>query len=504
MKKYDVIVIGTGAGNIIIEEATKRGLKCAQIERGKFGGTCLTRGCIPTKAMVTVAETVRTIEEAKKIGVVADEIELNWKLISERVWKKIDESEELKAFYKSEKNVDVYEGTASFLSNKIVEIKAEGKEEKIEGDKIFINVGGKTKVHLFEGLEKTGYLTSESFFGDKYPEKPYEEIIIIGGGPIGTEFASTFAALGSKVKLVQRNIRLLPREDEDISEVVKAHMQHVGVEVHLNKVAVSIEKIGDKKHLVIRDRDTGKEETVVGDEILLASGIAPNTDLLSLENTDVDVDENGWIRTNEFLETTVDGIWAIGDVNGKQQFRHKANYEADIVAHNLFISKDENDLRWARYDLVPAVTFCYPEVAHIGITEKEAVDRGYSISVGINRYAMTAKGYAMGFDMNNKLDAFAKIVVDNESDNILGMHIVGPMASILIQPYLLSMNGGRQKISKINEDIEHRMSKKAREQNLEREMISGKLRTVRETMVPHPTLSEVSAWTYYHMEEIKK
>ncbi len=509
MKKYDVIVIGTGAGNTIIEEATKKGLKCAQIEKGKFGGTCLTRGCIPTKVMVTAAEELRRAKEGSKIGVLADNVRVDWETLSKRVWNKIDESIELREFYLAEENVDVYEGTGYFLSDKVVAVdirREDGSIDKIEmtADKIFINVGGRTNVVEFPGLKETGYITSESFFGDKYPDKPYEELIVMGGGAIGTEFASTFASLGTKVTLVQRNVRLLPKEDEDISPLVKGYMEEIGVNVLLNKVAVSLKAENGKKILTIEDKTTGEQMEVRGDEILLASGIVPNSDSLHLENTNIQTDDRGWIRTNEFLETSVEGVWAIGDINGKQQFRHKANYEADIVAHNLFISESIDDIRWARYDLVPAVTFCYPEVAHVGMTEKEAREKGYTLEIGLNRYAMTAKGYAMGFDMEDDLDAFAKMIVDKESGDILGMHVIGPMASTLIQPYLLHMNLGKHRIAPINEDIETPFSRKMRNMQVKRKLKPHRLRSIRETMVPHPTLSEVSVWTFYNMKDAEK
>lgn len=505
MKRYDVLVIGSGAGNIIIEEATKKGLKCALIEKGKFGGTCLNRGCIPTKIMVTAAEEMRNIKKASKLGIKVDKIELDWNTLSQRIWNKIDENKELKEFFEKDELVDVYEGEASFLSNKIVKVDLkEGSSTELTADKIIINVGGRSNVADFEGLQEVGYLTSETFFGEKYPQKPYEELIIMGGGPIGTEFASTFSALGTKVSLIQRNVRLLPKEDEEISSMIKDYMEAGGVEVFLNKTAVSIRREGDKKVLTIKDKTTGEESQIRGDEILIAAGIKSNSDSLRLENTDIEVDSRGWIRTNEFLETSVEGIWAIGDINGNQQFRHKANYEADTLAYNLFMSKGEDDFRWAAYDIVPAVTFSYPEVAHVGITEKEAKDRGMNIKIGRNRYAMTAKGYALGFDMDDELDAFAKMIVDKDSENIVGMHIIGPMASSLIQPYVLNMNLGKHRLEPINEDIETSFSKRLRAKKIDRKLKPKKLTSIRETIVPHPTLSEVTAWTFYHMEDVAK
>ena len=158
MKKYDVIVIGTGAGNIILEEALKEGLHCAQIERGKFGGTCLTRGCIPTKVLATVADQIRKIEESDRIGIKTTKPTVDWEVVSDRVWDKIDESQELNEFYHHEKNLDVYEGTGYFVSDKVIEVSYRNgtTSEQMTADKIFINVGGRTKVPVIKNLGEVG------------------------------------------------------------------------------------------------------------------------------------------------------------------------------------------------------------------------------------------------------------------------------------------------------------------------------------------------------------
>ena len=187
IKEYDIIVVGTGAGNIVLEHAMEAGLKAAQVEKGKFGGTCLTRGCIPTKVMVTATEMLREFKEADKIGVKADNIHLDWKVLSERVWNKIDESKGLEKFYLRQKNLDVYRGVASFIDNKTMEVElSEGTKQLISADKIILNVGGRTRIPEVDGLEEAGYVTSETFFGEKYPKEPYRSLGVIGGGPIGT------------------------------------------------------------------------------------------------------------------------------------------------------------------------------------------------------------------------------------------------------------------------------------------------------------------------------
>ncbi|MDO5063338.1 MAG: FAD-dependent oxidoreductase [Peptostreptococcaceae bacterium] len=501
MKKYDMIIIGTGAGNIILEAALEQGLRCAQIERGKFGGTCLTRGCIPTKVMATFADKLIEMKEAKEIGISCENIRFDWDLMSKRVWEKIDESKELRDFYKNTENLDVYEGTGYFVEDKVIEVELNDGtiSKRITADKIFIGVGGRTNVPKLEGLEEVGYLTSETLFGEKYPERPYDSLIIIGGGAIGTEFAHIFNAVGTKVSMVQRNVRLLPKEDEEVSSLIMECYKERGIDLYLNTNTVLVKKHGSKKMLTIEDKTTGERKNLVADEILVAPGIVSNSDLIKIQNTSIATDERGWIKTNEFLETNVEDVWAFGDVNGRQQFRHKANYEADIIAHNCFMNKMPEDYRWARYDLVPAVTFCYPQVAHVGMTEKAAKEAGHSIEVGKHLYNQTAKGFALGYEKND--NEFAKIIIDKKTKKILGFHAIGHEAAMLIQPYLNLMNAGETVLQPINEEIGSETTKRLRQDPPKRALDPNLLTTVRETMVPHPALSEVGIWVYYYLTE---
>ena len=191
-------------------------------------------------------------------------------------------------------------------------------------------------------------------------------------------------------------------------------------------------------------------------------------------------------------------MWAFGDVNGRQQFRHKANYEADILAHNCFMSSSPKEYRWARYDLVPAVTFCCPQVAHVGMTEKEAREKGYELLIGKHYYNQTAKGFALGYGEADK--EFAKLIVDKNTDRMLGFHAIGQEAAMLIQPYLNLLNAGKHELVPINPEIGSETTKKLRAENPVAHLKPHLLSTVRQTMVPHPSLSEVGIWTYYYMK----
>lgn len=322
----------------------------------------------------------------------------------------------------------------------------------------------------------------------------------MGGGPIGTEFAHVFAAAGTKVTLIQHNVRLLPKEDEEISEQIYKDLTRLGIEVILNQEPEEVRVENGEKVVVIRDRKSGEVREVRGEEILMASGIQPATEELKLENTSIKTKRGGWIVTNEFLETSVEGVYAMGDVNGEAPFRHKANYEGDIIAHNLYHAATPQEFRWARYDVIPAVTYTYPQVGHVGLTEKEAIEQGYSVKTGKNFYSSSAKGFAMGFDPGDENDGFVKIVVDSKTNNILGVHVIGPQASILFQPYVNLMNSGDTPLTPINEEIGSALTKQLRSEGLVRKMDPHSVVTVGETMAPHPALSEVVMWTQAYYE----
>ena len=502
MKQYDVIVVGTGGANIVVDAAQRKGLRIAQIEKGKFGGTCLTRGCIPTKVMVTAANAVREVEDFKKIGIQVGPATIDWDVMSKRVWHMIDEHKDIYKYYNAFDNVDVYRGVATFLEDKVMQVALNDGtvSEPITAPIIVLGTGGYSKINDIPGLEEAGYLSSESLFGDKYPEKPFKSLAIMGGGPIGTEFGHVFATAGTDVHLIQHNIRLLPKEDAEISAHIYENLTHQGLHVYLNQEPEEVRVENGEKVVVIRDRATGEVQEIRAEEILMASGIKPAVEELHLERTNIEQKRGGWIRTNEFLETSVEGVYAMGDVNGEAPFRHKANYEADILAHNLFVAESPDDFRWARYDVVPAVTFTYPEVGHLGLTEQEAKEKGYNVGVGKNHYSSTAKGFAMGLNPGDADDGFVKIVVDKDTNNILGIHVIGPQASILFQPYVNLMNSGTTTLQAINEDIASETTKALRAKGLTRNMDPHSVITVGETMSPHPSLIEVIMWTQVYYE----
>lgn len=502
MKRFDCLIIGTGAANTVLDAALAKGLRCAVIEKGNFGGTCLNRGCIPTKVLATAADYIREIEDLPKIGVDVGRASMNWDVVSRRVWEKIEDHVSVFRYYQSQPNLTIYRGRGFFTGEKIVRVELDGGvlSEELTADKIIINVGARTSLPPVAGREEAGYLCSETLFGDKYPAKPYKKLIIIGGGPIGCEFSHIFSAAGTEVTIVQHNDRLLPRSDREVSTQLLKNMKALGIKVFLKHNILSVRKEKEEKILTIESAGSGAAFEISAEEIMFATGIRPAVDELGLEHTTIATDAKGWIKTNELLETSVSGVWAIGDINGQPAFRHKANYEADIVAHNLFGGFDSKNWRWAAYDVVPAVTFAYPQVAQVGLTEEEAREIGCDLAVGKQHYHKTAKGYALGFTAEGGMDGFVKLIVEKESNRIIGVHVIGAQASLLIQPFINLMNVGTKKIKAINPEIGSETAKALREAGIERTLDPHSVLSVGETMTPHPSLAEVIMWTQYYFE----
>ncbi|MBT7121439.1 MAG: FAD-dependent oxidoreductase, partial [Clostridia bacterium] len=311
MKKYDIVIIGSGAGLSTLSAALQNGMSCALIENSKFGGTCLTRGCLPSKILVHPADVIREAQHAKKVGLEFVEPKVDWGLITERMWHTIDEHKGIEQSLSNVQGLTVYKGTGEFTRPFAMHVKDKNGDysEEFEGAKFVIAAGARSFVPPIEGLKETGYVISESFFGDKFPKKPWKSLVIIGGGAIGAEFAHIFSAFGTKVTVVEMQPHMVSLEEEEISETLAKNFVNNGIDVLLNHKAVSAQKSGNLKQVTVEDVNTGETKSIVCEEILVASGVRSNADLLKVENTGVKTSARGWIATNEFLETSVQNIW---------------------------------------------------------------------------------------------------------------------------------------------------------------------------------------------------
>lgn len=496
MERYDVTVIGGGAGLMVVEAAHKEGLKCCIIEEAKFGGTCLTKGCIPSKILVAPADLIREAQRANKIGLQFDMPVVQWDVISERMWKQIDLSIRVEEKFRKADGVHVIKGRAEFMSSHKMKItEANGNEITIESDTFVVATGARTFVPPIPGFADVDYVTAENFFAERFPEKPWKSVLLMGGGAIGTEFAHIFSALGAEVDLIEMKPRILGTEEESISEFTKSVFEQNGIRVHTNSQVIFAEKTTEGKMLVVKDTITGKEQKLYAEEIFVAAGLVSNGDKIILTNANVETDARGYIITDKFMKTSQNHIWALGDINGKYQFRHKANYEADLVISNLI--KKETPMKEADYDSVPWAIFTCPQIAHVGVTEEVLKGRGKPYYVGIYHYSQVAGGIALGYDRGDPDDGFIKILV-NEKKQIQGAHIVGPQSSILVQPFVYLMNNKETCKSNNLKGNEKYVSEFEELRIMCPEL--GEYTPIQHSMVIHPSLNELTAWVFNRLE----
>jgi len=484
MESYDFVVIGSGAGNSVLNQALNMGMKCALVEMSKFGGTCLTKGCIPSKILVYPADMIRDAQHASKIGLKFDLKDYDWGLIAKRMWSKIDQSKQIEEGMSRVPNLTVYKGIGEFTGEYEMQVRSKDGNEILghfKAERFLIASGARSFIPPIEGLEDVGYLTSESFFGEKFPKKPWKSLIIIGGGVIAAEFSHIFSAFGTQITVVEMLPRLVSTEEPEVSAFVEKNFRK-HMNVYTNYRAIKARSKKNMKFLTIKNEQTGEEKEVDAEEILVAAGVRSNADLLKVEKTGVEINNRGWIITNDYLETNIPNIWCLGDANGRYQFRHKANYEAEICTNNIFgIEKRKVD-----YSTVPWAIFTHPQIGHVGMTEAQAIESGHKILVAKRHYSYVAKGFSMGYDEEDDDDGFVKLVVD-KSYAILGAHVVGPHAAILVQPFVYLMNSGYTCPPPGEDaDILSRDARACPE--------GGSFLPIYRSMVIHPSLNEVTGW----------
>jgi dihydrolipoamide dehydrogenase len=426
MEKFDVLVIGSGSGMIVAANALAGGLKTALVEFGPMGGTCLNRGCVPSKMLVYPADVAEMIREAGKLGINATVNSIDFKKIMDRMHELVTgDSQQQARSVETSRNVTWFKDMGEFTSDYTMKI----GDRAVRADKIFIVSGARPDLPRIKGLEDVRFLTSDTVLNLATQPK---SLVIIGGGYIAVEYGHFFSALGTKVTIIQRAPRILPEEEPEIGELLREEMAK-RMEIHTNCEAVEARENGSTKTVTAKNRDTGQLEGFSGEALLVAAGRVPNSDLLKPEKTGVELDERGYIKVSETLETRKKNVFAFGDAIGKQMFKHVANYEAEIAWHN---SQHDHKVKMD-YSAAPHAVFTHPQVASVGLKEDEAKQRGRKILVGRALYKDTAQGSAM---METK--GFVKVIVDHEDGKILGAHIIGPYASILIQEVVNAMAVG--------------------------------------------------------------
>ncbi len=427
MKEYGLIVIGSGAGMNVVGSALERGLEVAVVEEGPLGGTCLNRGCIPSKVLIHAADIIQEARAASAIGVDLRLERVDFRLLKKRMWDIVlNGRREMERGVRATKGLDLYNATGRFVSDRVVEVGG----RTITAPNIVIASGARAHVPKVPGIESVKYHTYRTVFD--LEEQP-ESVLILGGGYIGCEFAHFFSAIGARVVLVGRNEVLLPKEEPETSALVRKRLSG-RLEVHTGADVLSLEARSSGVAATISSDGGKRRRTVEAQHLLVATGVRSNSDWLQPEKTGVKTDDKGWILTNQFLETSRPGIYALGDALGRNMFRHTANYQARIVEHNLW---EEKKLTMDLH-AVPHAVFTDPQVGQVGMTEEEAKAQG-KVMVGKAMYRDTAMGYAYGDE-----EGFVKVVVEYPTRRLLGATAVGPQAAVLVQQVVNMMSSGDQ------------------------------------------------------------
>jgi dihydrolipoamide dehydrogenase len=448
MDEVDFLVIGSGSGLDVANAAANQGQSVAVVEKGALGGTCLNRGCIPSKKLLYHADVLETIETADAFDIDATVNDVAFGNIVREVNEEVSaDADAIREGLRSSSQHDLYEGEGRFVDERTVEI-VSGPDEgsRISAETVLIAAGTRPAIPDIDGIDEVDYLTSTEAL---QLETPPDHLVIVGGGYIAAELGHFFGTFGSDVTIIGRRPTLLPAADEEVAEAFTdhyadrftVHTAHAATAASETDGTVTVEahpyEYGDDGG--IRDDES---VTATGDALLVAAGRTPNTDRLDLDAAGVETDARGFVETDEYLRTTAEGVWALGDIVGEYLLKHSANHEAQAVARNRF----GDDLQAVDYTAMPFAVFASPEVAGVGATESELQDAGTEYATRTYRYDQTARGSAM------QADGFVKVIIELEGE-ILGCHIIGPEAADLIQEVVVAMTAGSGTVSDIRESI---------------------------------------------------
>ncbi|MEL6561100.1 MAG: mercuric reductase [Bacteroidota bacterium] len=447
MKKYDHIILGTGqATGTLLGRLIHTGASIAVIEGGKVGGSCVNYGCTPTKALVASAKAFYNAGRGAEFGFTASEVKLDFPRVKERMDEiRNGSSNGLTNWMESTENVDLFNDWGTFEDDHTLKV----GEELLTAENIYINTGTRPVAPPIEGLVDVPWLDSARLLD---LEKLPDHLIIIGGGYIGIEFSQVYRRFGSKVTVIQRSRQIMPREDEDVSGSVKEFLEEEGVEIICNATSQSVSKEGNIIKLKIFV--DGKEQIITGSHLLIAAGRKPNSDKLNLDATGIKTNSRGYIAVDDFCQTSVAGVFAVGDVNGHGGFTHTAVNDAEIVLDHLFGGKRKISDRIPVYGL-----FTDPPLGRVGMSEKEAIEKGINVMKATRKMATISRAKEM-----SETTGFAKLLVEKETDLVIGASILGVGGDEIINMFATIMH------SKIP------------------------CRHYREVVLVHPTVSELMPW----------
>ena len=424
-EQFDVVVIGGGPGGYVAAiRASQLGLKTAVVERENMGGICLNWGCIPTKALLRSSEIYHNIKHAGDYGITVKDVSFDLTKIVERSRGVAAQMTKGIGFLMKKHKITVFEGSGALAGKGKVAVTKDGKKiADLEGKHIILATGARARE--LPGVEADGNQIV-TYRDALTPKSTPKSLLVIGSGAIGIEFASFYQTLGVDVTVVEVMDRIMPVEDEDISKFAQKSMEKDGMKFRLGTTVKSVTK--DKKGVTVHlEAKDGTKENLLVDRVIVAIGIVANTDGLGLESTKVKL-ERGQIQTDNLMRTAEPGVYAIGDITGAPWLAHKASHEGVIAVEGI-AGKHPHAMK---RENIPGCTYCRPQVASVGLTEKAAKEKGYELKVGKFPFMGNGKAVALG-----EPEGLVKTVWDAKTGELLGAHLVGTEVTELIQGYVL-------------------------------------------------------------------
>ncbi len=457
MKKYDHIILGTGqATGTLLGRLIPTGDSIAVIEEAKVGGSCVNYGCTPTKTLVASAKAIHIANRAEFYGFSTTDLQLNYSRIRERMNEiRNGSSDGLTNWMEGTENVDLIKGRGSFVSDKVLEVDG----FQIGGKNIYINVGTRPRVPNIQGIKDVPWMDSAGLLD--MPAIP-DHLIIVGGGYIGVEFAQIYRRFGSEITIIQHGDQLMPREDRDVSDSIRDFLMEEGIEIVFGARAEKV--ISDQGQIELTITKDDNSRTIKGTDLLIATGRLPNSDRLGLENTGIKTTERGHIIVDDYCGTGVEGVYALGDINGHGAFTHTSVNDAEIVLDHLFGGQRKISDRNPVYGL-----FTDPPLGRVGMTEKQALATGKKILMATRPMSRISRAKEMG-----ETKGFAKLLVDAETDLILGASILGVGGDEVINMFAAIMHSGIP------------------------------CREYRRVVLVHPTVSELMPWILDGIKEARE
>ena len=423
MDRYELIVLGGGPGGYVAAiRAAQLGKKVAIVEKDKFGGVCLNRGCIPTKTILSSSHLLSLIKRSQEFGIKVDSYSIDLIKLMERKEKIVSTLRKGVEFLLKSNDVDMYKGFGKLISDNKVEVEVYGTNQIIEGDYILIATGSEALVPSAFAYDRNVVITSDEALEMK--EIP-GSVVVVGGSAVGLEFATIYNIFGANVTLIEMLPQIAPTEDLEISDALLKSMKRRGIDIKTSTKVLSAETVGSAAEVEIESE--GEKQKLKADIVLVAVGREPNTQGIGAEEIGLEL-ERGYIKVDERLKTSRPNVYAIGDVIGGMMLAHVASHEGIVAVENVF-----GESKSINYSNVPSCIYTDPEIASVGFSEQKCKEMGYDYKVG--KFPFSANGKALG---EGEREGFVKVISDAKYDEILGVHIFGAHASAILHEAVIA------------------------------------------------------------------